>query len=113
MLKIKCSLWAHHFLFFYVQIPLTILVNIDSNNEWVASNVDEGHLNYYFFLLAGLMFAAQLAFMYMSAGYSYADPEVLDELSQQSQAKQQERISSVADRDAMSTKPLLADEEDF
>jgi hypothetical protein len=89
------------------------LVNIDSNNEWVASNVDEGHLNYYFFLLAALMMFAQLCFMYMSAGYSYADPEVLDALSQQSQVKQQERESSVADRDAMATKPLLSiDDED-
>lgn len=75
--------------------------------------MDEGHLDYYFFLLAGLMLIAQVCFMYMSSGYTYADPEVLDELSHQSHVKQQERISSVADRDAMATKPLLATEEDF
>lgn len=98
----------------FIQIPLTILVNIDSNNEWVASNVDEGHLDYYFFLLAGLMFIAEMCFIFMSSGYVYADPAVLDELSQESHMKQQERNSSVADRDAMATKPLLStEEEDF
>ena len=76
--------------------------------------MDEGHLDYYFFLLAGLMFIAEMCFVVMSSGYLYADPEILDELSQESHRKQQERISSVADRDAMATKPLLSTEqEDF
>lgn len=83
------------------------MVNIDSNNEWVASNVDEGHLDYYFYLLAGLMAISQVCFMYMSAGYEYADPDVLNKLSQISHAKQDERISSVAGR-GDDTKPLLA-----
>ena len=92
-----------------MQIPLTILVNINSNNEWVASNVDEGHLDYYFYLLAALMAIAELCFMYMSAGYEYADPHVLNELSEVSLAKQDERVSSVAGRDDVSaSKPLLS-----
>lgn len=65
----------------WLTIPLTILVNINSNQEWVASNVDDGHLDYYFFLLASLMFAAELAFIYLSAGYSYVDPEELAAVS--------------------------------
>ena len=96
-----------------LKIPLTILVNIDSNNEWVASNVDEGHLDYYFYLLAALMMVAELGFMYMSSGYEYADPEVLEELSHASQAKQDERLSmrsvSGSDRnDLDGRKPLLS-----
>lgn len=96
-----------------LKIPLTILVNIDSNNEWVASNVDEGHLDYYFYLLAALMMVAELGFMYMSSGYKYADPEVLEELSHASQAKQDERLSmrsvSGSDRnDLDGRKPLLS-----
>jgi hypothetical protein len=60
---------------------LTILVNINSNNEWVASNVDDGHLDYYFFLLASLMLAAELGFIYLSAGYQYVDPDELAAVS--------------------------------
>jgi peptide/histidine transporter 3/4 len=29
--------------------------NSRTGNEWVPTNLDEGHLDYYFFLLAGLM----------------------------------------------------------
>lgn len=86
-------------------------MNIDSNNEWVASNVDEGHLDYYFYLLAGLMLISELCFMYMSSGYQYADPQVLEELSLVSLAKQDERVSSVCGTgrdDLNARKPLLS-----
>jgi dipeptide/tripeptide permease len=65
----------------WLTIPLTLLVNIDTNNEWVASNVDEGHLSNYFFLLAGLMTLALMVFLYLSRGYVYADAQVLDALA--------------------------------
>ena len=55
------------------------------------------------------MLLSQICFMYMSAGYEYADPEVLNELSEVSHAKQQERISSVGGLDdAYAKKPLLS-----
>jgi hypothetical protein len=67
----------------WLTIPLTLLVNINSNNEWIASNVDEGHLDYYFFLLAGLMAIAQLIYSTLTTGFVYADAELLVELSKQ------------------------------
>jgi hypothetical protein len=70
----------------WLTIPLTLLVNINSNSEWIASNVDEGHLEYYFFLLAGLMAIAQLVYSTLTTGFEYADPELLQELSKQTRA---------------------------
>jgi hypothetical protein len=67
----------------WLAIPLTLLVNINPNNEWIASNVDDGHLEYYFFLLAGLMAIAQIVYSTLSGGFIYADPEILQELSKQ------------------------------
>lgn len=65
----------------WLTIPLTILVNVNSNHPWVADNVDDGHLDYYFFLLAGLMFLAEVGFAYMSHGYQYVDIATLNALS--------------------------------
>ena len=68
----------------WLTIPLTLLVNINANKEWIASNVDDGHLDYYFFLLAGLMAVAQIAFIVIGNGFIYADPQILIELSKNS-----------------------------
>lgn len=94
----------------WLTIPLTILVNINSNDEWVASNVDEGHLDYYFYLLAGLMLIAECCFAYMSHGYEYADPDVLDELSAASLAKEEAHTRVESIDDILATKPLLSPE---
>jgi dipeptide/tripeptide permease len=46
----------------WLTIPLIILVNSGLFGEdWVPENLDEGHLSYYFFLLAGLMVANQVS----------------------------------------------------
>jgi solute carrier family 15 (peptide/histidine transporter), member 3/4 len=58
----------------WLTIPLTLLVNINPRHQWVTSNVDEGNLQAYFYLLAGLMSGALILFYYLSAGYVYADP---------------------------------------
>mmetsp|Transcript_14339 Transcript_14339/g.21483 ORF Transcript_14339/g.21483 Transcript_14339/m.21483 type:complete len:625 (-) Transcript_14339:227-2101(-) len=92
----------------WLTIPLTLLVNIQSNNEWVASNVDEGHLDWYFFLLAGLMLLAQIIFAYMSAGYQYADPTVLAELSAAVQRSDSKLRGQSADGDYGARKHLIA-----
>lgn len=74
----------------WLTIPLTLLVNIQPNNEWIASNVDDGHLDYYFFLLAGLMVAAQIVFGYISNNFQYADSNILQLLSKQTTSNQDE-----------------------
>lgn len=61
----------------WLTIPLTLLVNSNANHPWIASDIDDGELGYYFYLLAGLMALALLLFSYLSAGYVYVDPEVL------------------------------------
>lgn len=61
----------------WLTIPLTLLVNINPNHPWISSNIDEGNLQAYFYLLASLMGMAMIVFSYLSAGYEYADPEVL------------------------------------
>jgi hypothetical protein len=64
----------------WLTIPLTLLVNINPNKPWIASNVDEDNLQAYFYLLAGLMDLAMILFSYLSNGYVYADPDVLTAL---------------------------------
>ena len=43
---------------FHKQLFLSLIVHPDvflTDDQWVPTNLDEGHLDYYFFLLAGLM----------------------------------------------------------
>lgn len=65
----------------WLTIPLTMLVNINQSDMWVTSNVDNGHLDYYFFLLAALMFLALIVFWYLAATFVYVDASVLDILT--------------------------------
>jgi peptide/histidine transporter 3/4 len=58
----------------WLTIPLTLLVNVNKNHQWVTSNVDEGNLQAYFYLLAGLMSGALIVFYHLANGYVYADP---------------------------------------
>lgn len=67
----------------WLTIPLTLAVNLNPNDLWVASNIDDGHLNYYFFLLALLMVLTLNIFLYISKGFKYANPQVLANLSRQ------------------------------
>lgn len=55
----------------FIIIPLIYLVNANPNNEWVTNNLNEGHLTYYFLVLASLMVANQFAFWWLSLGYVY------------------------------------------
>jgi hypothetical protein len=48
-----------------------MIVNSDPNNEWVPTNIDQGHLEWYFFLLAALMAVNQVLFVKVSDKYRY------------------------------------------
>lgn len=66
----------------FLVIPLLLLVNSNPAHPWVPANLDEGHLAYYFFLLAALMGATLLVFIYISATYTYqtsAELSLLDD----------------------------------
>lgn len=62
----------------WLMIPLLLLVNIDRNNQWVPPNLDEGHLVWYFLLLAGLMGLSLLYFYYISCDYIYKTEAEVD-----------------------------------
>lgn len=96
----------------WLTIPLTLLVNVNPNNEWIASNVDDGHLEYYFFLLAGLMAIAQVVYSSISTGFEYADPELLQELSKQTRATADDTSDGKDDRASLIPKKSKKDEED-
>eukprot|EP00981_Chlorochromonas_danica_P006086 scaffold1282_cov195-Ochromonas_danica.AAC.5 len=61
-------------------VPLIYMVNANPNDEWVPSNLDQGHLEYYFFVLTALMVADILALTYVARDYTYIDPRVLASL---------------------------------
>ena len=61
-------------------IPLLLLVNVNPNNEWVPTNLDDGQLDSYFFLLAGLMALNEIIFIWISQGYTYISAEELESL---------------------------------
>ncbi len=65
----------------WVTIPITLLVNANPNDMWISEDINEGHLDYYFFLLASLMFVTYIIFLHISYGFKYADPAVLLALS--------------------------------
>ena len=64
-------------------IPLVLIVNSGAfGSAWIPENLDDGHLTYYFFLLAGIMTINQIVFYRISAGYEYktdADLKFLEE----------------------------------
>ncbi len=55
----------------FVVIPLLYIVNSNPHNEWVPVNVDDGHLDYYFLVLAALMGANLVVFYYVATKYNY------------------------------------------
>lgn len=75
----------------WLTIPLTMLVNVDTNDEWIPDNIDEGHLDWYFYLLAGLMFAALIIFVYLAYQFHYVEPEELEKLNAHSRAAEEQQ----------------------
>lgn len=67
----------------WLTIPLTLLVNSNSKNKWITDNVDEGHLDWYFFLLAGIMFVCYLAYCQLCLSYEYVNASDLEALNRQ------------------------------
>jgi hypothetical protein len=64
----------------WLTIPLTLLVNINPDHQWITSNIDEGELQSYYFLLAGLMLFALFVFTWLSWGYEYIAEDELKKL---------------------------------
>lgn len=59
-------------------IPLVLLVNINENNEWLPVNIDDGHLVYYFLVLAFVMIANMIYFYFISSGFVYKSDTIIN-----------------------------------
>lgn len=70
----------------FLVIPLLLMVNeANPQQPWVPANLDEGHLSWYFTLLAALMALTLLWFVQLARGYEYktsAELSVLDDVDQ-------------------------------
>jgi peptide/histidine transporter 3/4 len=65
----------------WLTIPLTIAVNANRSHKWIDDNVDKGHLDWYFYLLASIMATTYIIFRYIASGYEYVNPAVLEDVS--------------------------------
>ena len=51
------------------------MVNIDEHDLWITDNLNEGHLDWYFFMIGGLCLCAFMAFLCGASKYQYNDFE--------------------------------------
>lgn len=54
-----------------LMIPLLKLVNANPKQQWLPSNLDKGHLNWYFYVLAIIMAVNQIYFWWLTKSYEY------------------------------------------
>jgi len=55
----------------FLVIPILLLVNVNPKSQWVPNNLDNGHLDYYFLLLACMMGLNLMVFCYVAQSYEY------------------------------------------
>merc|ERR1712100_614051 len=83
----------------WITIPLLFLVNSGgSGKEWVPHNLDNGHLEYYFFLLAGLMVINMIIYYFVSKGYQYMTSAELEYYDKQEEEEAQRQHSTESSR---------------
>ena len=65
----------------YIASLLTIIVRSASEDWYPSKDPNQGHLEYFFFLLAGLMLVNFVVFIYIASSYKYkALPERTGEI---------------------------------
>ena len=56
----------------YLASALAIIVRAASSNDWYPSkDPNQGHMEYFFFLLSGLMLINFVVFLYIASSYKY------------------------------------------
>ena len=65
----------------WLTIPLTLIVNLGAH-KWITTDIDTGHLDWYFFLLACLQGGVIVFYLAITSGFQPVDPTLLLELSQ-------------------------------
>ena len=100
----------------WLTIPLTLAVNANRSQPWIGDDMDTSHIDWYFYLLAGLMFATCVLFRQLSASYQYVDESVLsaisDDIRCQKDVNKEDRAKdypSTQSTDGDLTNPLLKD----
>jgi len=97
----------------WIIIPLIYLVNSGGSGQaWVPEDLDKGHLDMYFFLLAVLMAINLMVLNRLKAGYVYVNPEQLERLEQEdhsSAGSTDEDHQYVMDKEKDVTNPLVRD----
>ena len=58
---------------YYVAVLLASIVKKASGSKWYPDNLNNGALEYYMFLLAGLMLINAAVFLFLAVRYRYAD----------------------------------------
>jgi hypothetical protein len=76
----------------FIIIPLVLAVNSKPGAEWLPQNIDRGHLDWFFLVLAGVMGASLVVFIYAAKGYKYVDGET-------ESGRQRRRIDTADDAD--------------
>ena len=60
---------------FFLASALASIVEKASDREWYPEDLNKGRLEYYMFLLAGLMLLNTTVFLLLAVSYRYADHE--------------------------------------
>ena len=58
---------------YYVAVLLAFIVKKASDSKWYPDDLNKGVLEYYMFLLAGLMLINAAVFLFLAVRYRYAD----------------------------------------
>lgn len=77
----------------FIVIPLLLTVNA-GDQPWVPADLDEGHLDWYFFLLAALMGGTTVVFYFIARGYEYKTHGELAALEAEYAADEQDSDTS-------------------
>ena len=57
----------------FVIIPVIYLVNVNKDHEWISEDLNNGYLENYFFLMAGIMILSTAVFVNQARAYQYKD----------------------------------------
>ncbi len=60
-------------------IPLVYIVNANPRQKWVTADLDDGHLDWFFYLLATLMLVNIAVLHKISGGYQYLDDKAIED----------------------------------
>ena len=76
-------------------------MNSSENDPWIPVNLDDGHLNYYFFLLASLMGLNLVYFVYIAKDYEYKTEDDLTIMEEDSDGRLDRPVEGSSDFDRL------------